>query len=1184
MRARDDVNPGRRGSARRELLAYAVALAAVALVVAARWLFDPWLHGDVPYVTASAAVVIAVWFGGWRPAVFAAVLAYFACNMVFLEPHGRVAWSSLPAALLYVFTCSILIVLGEAMRAARRRADASREFQSVTLRSIGDAVITTDAHGRVTELNPVAEELTGWTTAAARGEPLERVFRIVNESTRATVENPVAKVIAHGRVVGLANHTILIAKDGRERPIDDSAAPIRGADGEIVGYVLVFRDISERHRAEAQGRERLAAARLLASIVESSDDAILSKSLDGVIRTWNAGATRIFGYTADEAIGKHISLIIPRDRLHEEDEILAKLRAGERIEHYETLRARKDGSLIPISVTISPVADEQGQVFAASKIARDIRARKDAEQALRDNEERLRLATRTGKVGIWEWDVALDRITWTDSLYELHGVDRAQFQGDVASLVALAHPEDRERVRAAIEASVASGDVYEVEYRTLRPDGTVAWIFTNAAVIRDGGRPVRLLGASLDVTERKRVEQQLREGERTQRVLADIGRLGARTGVADGMPLDELLRVVTERVRLELGVARCSFALLGRDDAALDRKSGPQDAGLPSTRFEVASGSEPFSSEGRAGRTTVIEDLAADPRTSASLARLYAPLGVRACVNVPLHREGRWLANLSVAAEAPRAWSTNEVDLLETIAQHLWLVIEQARAASALMESEQRFRQLADAAPVMIWISGSDQLFQWFNTTWLTYVGRTMEREMGVGWRENVHPDDLDGCVATYATAFAARRPFSMEYRLRRHDGEWRWVLDNGIPRYEPNGEFSGFIGTCTDIDELRDAEEALKEADRRKDEFLATLAHELRNPLAPIRNAIQVQLVKGAPDPELRWSVEVIDRQVQHMGRLLDDLLDVSRISRQRLVMRKERVELATLVRNAIETSRPAIDAARHALEVELPPAPIELDGDRVRLAQVFSNLLNNAAKYMDEGGRIRLRATRDRDFAVVSVRDEGIGIAPELLPRLFEIFTQAESALDRSQGGLGIGLSLARGLVELHGGTIEARSEGLGKGAEFVVRLPAIPAAAPGAEPATSAPAAALPARKRRVLVVDDLADNVESLAILLKLSGHEVDRAYGGEQALEIAEARRPDIVLLDIGMPKLNGYQVCERLRSHPWGQRMIVIALTGWGQESDRRRGEEAGFDAHLVKPLDAKLLAKLIDELSAKRL
>jgi PAS domain S-box-containing protein len=413
-----------------------------------------------------------------------------------------------------------------------------------------------------------------------------------------------------------------------------------------------------------------------------------------------------------------------------------------------------------------------------------------------------------------------------------------------------------------------------------------------------------------------------------------------------------------------------------------------------------------------------------------------------------------------------------------------------------------------------------------------------------------------------------------------RKDGSQLQVSVTISPIRGGGGRIIGASKVARDITERKRAEEALRDADRKKDEFLATLAHELRNPLAPIRNAVLVLKAKGPPDPELQWGRDVIDRQVEVMGRLLEDLLDVSRICRNSLELRKGRIGLAAVIEAALETSRPVIEAGGHELTVALPSKPIYLEADAVRLAQVFSNLLNNAAKYTEEGGRIRLNAERQGSDVIVSVKDSGIGIAAEMLPRIFEIFSQAKPALVRSQGGLGIGLSLVRGLVELHGGSIVARSGGPGQGSEFVVRLP-VAAEMPIQEPARPVEDnGQLPVPRRRVLIVDDNRDSADSLAMLLKVMGHEVGTAYDGEQAVAAAEALRPDVGLLDIGMPRLNGYDVCRRIREQSWGQGVFLIALTGWGQDEDRRRTEEAGFNFHIVKPVDSGLLMELLASLA----
>jgi CheY-like chemotaxis protein len=395
------------------------------------------------------------------------------------------------------------------------------------------------------------------------------------------------------------------------------------------------------------------------------------------------------------------------------------------------------------------------------------------------------------------------------------------------------------------------------------------------------------------------------------------------------------------------------------------------------------------------------------------------------------------------------------------------------------------------------------------------------------------------------------------------------------------DGQPMGFATVSQDMTERRQLEDNLRslaadlsEADRRKNEFLAILAHELRNPLAPISNAARV-LRHGGPADGIKSAAEVLERQVAQMSRLIDDLLDMSRISRGKIELRKQRVELRPIVEQAVESVRPLAESNRQELTVTLPSGVIVLDADPARLAQVIGNLLNNACKFTNHGGQVRLTVAEEDGAAVIRVTDNGIGIAAENLPRLFEMFAQVDTSLERSRDGLGIGLTLVKTLVELHGGTVAVQSAGLGRGTEFIVRLPV--AADRLASPLPVAPAAKAP-RRRRILIVDDSQDGAESLAMLLRIGGHETHVVHDGAEALVAAERIRPDVILLDIGLPKLNGYEVCSRIRERPWGREVRLVALTGWGQEQDRHRSKAAGFDVHLVKPVDHDVLLKMMAE------
>jgi PAS domain S-box-containing protein len=742
---------------------YILGFVALAAAVLLRWVLDPLMGDALPLVTLFGAVAAAVWLGGYRLAIPVALLGYAACHYLFIPPRGQISFDSfgdVVGLIAYLLTCALIIFFGEAARVAHVRAHQRQEVFRVTLRSIGDAVITTDTQGCVTYINGVGEALTGWSLQDALNQPLDRVFHIVNEVTRLPVENPATRALREGIVVGLANHTILIKKDGTECPIDDSAAPIRNEEGHVSGCVLIFRDVTAQRLIERDKANQLHTAQLLASIVESSNDAIIGKSLDGIIQSWNAAAEQLFGYPAEQAVGQHISLIIPPERLAEEDQIIASLKAGKRIEHYETERVRSDGRRITVSLTISPIKDQSGNVVGASKIVRD-------------------------------------------------------------------------------------------------------------------------------VTE--------------QKLLAD------------------------------------------------------------------------------------------------DLRRLAADLSA----------------------------------------------------------------------------------------------------------------------------------------------------------------------------------------ADRRKNEFLATLAHELRNPLAPMSNMLEVVKRADGDGEVLKRAHETLERQLGQMIRLVDDLLDMNRVTHDRLELRRSEVELSSVVQQAVEVARPLVDSAGHHLTIDLPDEPIYLNADRARLAQLFGNLLNNSCKYTKPGGAISLSAKRVGEEVVVTVKDNGSGIPKDKLDSIFDMFMQVEQTSDRSQGGLGIGLTLVKRLTEMHGGSIEARSAGEGQGSEFIVHLPVLHRPADAAPTGTDA---ASESPQRRVLIVDDNRDSADSLAMLMQLTGNKTYKAHDGIEAVEAIERHRPEVVLLDIGLPRMDGHEVCRRLRAQPWGKDIIVIALTGWGQEDDRRKSEEAGFNGHLVKPVDYDKLLELLSSLTNGRM
>ena len=486
------------------------------------------------------------------------------------------------------------------------------------------------------------------------------------------------------------------------------------------------------------------------------------------------------------------------------------------------------------------------------------------------------------------------------------------------------------------------------------------------------------------------------------------------------------------------------------------------------------------------------------------------------------------------------------------------------------------FRRLLDRLPAAAYTCDAEGLITYFNLHAALVWGREPKLNDPVDrFCGSFKLFAADGAAITHdqcwmALALRDRKEYNgQEIIVERPDGRHLTVLAHANPICAETGELLGAVNVLVDITERKLAEKA-------KDEFLAMLAHELRNPLAPIRNAVHVLQLKSPPVPEITKMLDVIDRQMNQMTRLIDDLLDVSRISRDKIVLRKSRLSLAEVVNTALETSRPVVTASGQAFAVALPPMPLYVEADATRLSQVISNLLNNAAKYTDPTGHIWLTIAQDGADALISVRDTGIGISAEMLPRIFDMFMQADRSIDRSHGGLGVGLTVARRLVELHGGSISAASDGIGKGSTFTVRVPLSVAQPQAAEDLTRGielPAAASPLR---ILVADDNRDAAESLAALLRMVGHEVRIAYDGVEAVGAASEYRPDAVVLDIGMPKMNGYDVAKKLRAEGAGKEMTIIAVSGWGQDADKQRSREAGIDHHLVKPLEPSALLRML--------
>jgi PAS domain S-box-containing protein len=1028
-------------------MGYGVAVLAVLVATALRLGLDTSLSDRLPFTAFFLAVLVTAWFGGVGPTILATVLGALSASWFFLAPQSSLVPDTLETGVALAVFIGFglgLAALSGKLRSRSRDLLRQRGQFEVTLASIGDGVIVTDVEARVTFLNDVAERLTGWALSDARGRPLDEVFPIRNEVTGEPVRSPVARVLAEGAIVGLGNHTILTSRDGGERAIDDSAAPIRHPDGEIDGVVLVFRDVSEKRQHELV-RQRLAA------VVESSEDAVLGQTLDGTVTAWNRGAERLFGYSAEETVGRPIfETIAPEERRGELLAALERVGRGERVEHFVTVRRTKQGRELPVSIRISPIRGENGEIVGASAIDRDITQQVQAER--------------------------------------------------------------RRAVRLAVTQTLAESD----DLQSAAP---------------------RILRAVCEA-------------------------LGWEVGVF-------------WRLDPDAGVLRCAaYWQDPRHDERAPARGGFRDAARETTFSPGAS------LPGRVwsgGRPQWLADVTADP--DFLRAPQAAEEGLHGGFALPLGAGEGFRGVLEFYSRDIEPPDDDLLELAGTVGGQIAQFIDRRRTEAELRRSEEELSDFFSNATMGLHWVGPDGTILRANRCELEMLGYEEDEYVG----HHIAEFHADGEVIENILARLKGRETLDGHpaRLRCKDGTIRHVVINSNVLWDDEGNFVHTRCFTRDVSEemrlraeLERSVEELREADRRKDEFLAMLSHELRNPLAPIRHGLEILSLRHGQDKV----IDSMQSQIVHLVRLVDDLLDVSRIMRGRVELRREPVDLAELVRQATAAVQPVVDQRGQQLLVSLPGRPVTLDADPVRLAQVIENLVGNASKYSEPGGRIEVEVRAGDEDVALTVRDTGIGIEEDLLPHVFDLFTQSPRSLERAQGGLGIGLTLVRQLVTLHGGTVSASSAGPGEGSSFTVRLPLVHAEAP-AEPPAGAPR---PARDRRILVVDDNVEAAQMLAALLETLGeHRVTVAHDGTSALREVSESRPEIVLLDIGLPGLDGYEVGSRMRGDPRFDGTLLVAVTGYGQEEDRRRSREAGFDEHLVKPVS---VAELEDVLAHPKL
>ena len=1023
-----------------------------------------------------------------------------------------------------------------------QRARRQAEHFKMIVDTSADAILSIDPDGQVQSWNPAAERLFGHAASQALGRPVSAL--IVPDDPAASFAAALPAMRA-GRSVH--HETACIRPDGQRLLVSITLSPHGLPPQPLIGISVIVRDMNEQASARARLRDSEEQFRTIFDLTPAG--VVLIDPTTGTILACNEEAARGCGYSRDEFIGRPLrDVVAPAYRLQNtarRDRILA---TGS--DAFETQHITKSGELRDVQVKVR-VVTIRGELRLLS-VWEDVTLRGRSEAALRASQERLAFGVHLAGLALVDIDYQAGVAALSSEAARMFGLSQQAMVVPRDRLHEAFHPDDRAEVMRRIEGSLAPGSSgwFAMELRVSWPSGQQRWLRVRKQVVFDQSlpgqhRPMAALIAALDITAEKAAEEAMRVSEARFRSIFENAAVGIAHVGLDG----RFLRVNPKLCRIT-----------GYDEAEL-------------TQLTLAD-------------ITHADDQAPD---RIQVVRLLAD-------EIDTYgREQRYRRKGGAVV-----WARLTVSVLRDPAgqaMHLIAAVEDIsaqRAALDALEQERQFvERLTEVVPSILYVFDIvARRHVWVNRQAGAALGYLNEQagQWGADFRlDNLHPDDrarVESDAAALA-GLADGQTQETEYRLRHRSGQWRWFSSREtVFKRDLAGRVLQVIGVAADIDVSKRATQALHEADQKKDDFIATLAHELRNPLAPIRTAVRVLQRKGPQDPELVWCRSIIERQVGQMARLLDDLLDVSRIARGRLTLRRERLSLAAFVDQALEIARPVIDARHHALSIALPPQAVALDGDLTRLAQVFSNLLINAAKYTDPGGRIALTARLDDDHLLVTVTDNGNGIAADRLTDIFEMFSQGAPALARNQDGLGIGLSLVRALVTLHGGEVSARSAGPQQGSEFSVRLP-LPAALPsvatvrhGADPQGGTPAG--PAQGLRVLVADDSRDIAESLEMLLTMDGFEVVVAFDGEQALAQAEALRPDVALLDLGMPRLNGYQVAQRIRDQPWGAQMILIAQTGWGQPSDLQRTREAGFDHHIVKPVDPDSLTALLAKVTSR--
>jgi PAS domain S-box-containing protein len=1034
---------------------------------------------------------------------------------------------------------------------APARSAEPLEFAAI-LNTMPHGVVYQDASGKVVWMNSAAERILGKTRAEFLGETsVSTEHHTIREDGTPFpgLEHPAMVALGTGMDIQGVTMGVFNPREMAYRWITVSAVPVSRSGGSTPDHVYtLFDDITDRKRAEEALR---ASEERLRLAVSAGPMATWDWHVPSGEVSWNDEHFRILGYEPGSIVPSYQAWA---ERVHPEDRTATEELIRSSVERCEDYRAEfravtPDGAVRWIEARARMEGDAAGRPLRQYGVMLDITDRRRAEEALRASEERLRLVIENSRDGINLLDLATGRyVVMSPSQVALTGFTAEEMDGlSVEEAYERVHPEDREMSVAQQRAVAAGRDVEPVEYRWRVKNGEYRWFSDSRTVIRDqGGRAIALVGVSRDVTERKRAEEAIRESERQLRELSQ--RL---TYHVDNSPLAVIEWGPDMRLIRWSSTAERVFGW--RADEVLGKR-------IEEFRW-VYPEDEPK-----------VDEVSSDLMKGINTRRFSANRNYRKDGSV-------------VDCEWYNSSLLDESGNLRSILSLVLDVTERNRAEAALRQSERLYRGIGESIDYGIWVCAPDGRNTYASESFLKLVGLTQEQCSDFGWGDVLHSDDAERTIAAWQECVRTGGSWDIEHRVRGVDGRWHTILARGVPVRNERGEVDCWAGINLDVSrlkqaeaDLRESEAALREADTQKNRFLAVLSHELRNPLTPITNSLFI-LDRAAPGGEQASRAKaVIGRQVSQLTRLVDDLLDVTRIVSGKLALQRTRFDLALLLRRTADDHRAGFADAGVTIDVRVGSEPVWMVGDESRMAQATGNLLGNATKFTGSGGRVVLGLEIDRATVtgVISVRDTGVGIHPDLMRRIFEPFVQGDSSLDRSKGGLGLGLALVKSVIELHGGTVEARSGGVGQGAEFVIRVPAEAQPVPG--PAPLRPASDC-SPSRRVLVIEDNVDAADSFREILELGAHRVEVAYSGPEGLQKARRFGPDVVFCDIGLPGMDGYEVARRSRSDDALRSAYLVALSGYAQPEDQQRATEAGFDAHMAKPPAMERIADVLGAL-----